>query len=223
MATAIVNDKVSRFQVFNFILSMTIVGCFLMILLKDHTSFLSNAESEIVTAKSNITNEQWVKIDQDTKKMHAKYFIDSGVYETFRHMLIPAGYDGEQVNTDDVLSQSYYNEWGINLVKNMQVLAYQIFHRINIFKLWLFLLIPLSVALVMTGYYKWKIKLFILGGANANKARIWLKVSWITFLLTLLYLLVPNMLSVLSFYSPAALVVIASVTISNLISNYHKS
>jgi hypothetical protein len=75
---------------------------------------------------------------------------------------------------------------------------------------------------MVSGYYKWRIKKYQLGGSSTGKGRLWLKVAWMLSIGFIVMLIVPPFIVSLSIYTPVVFFLVASLAVSNYIASFAK-
>ena len=83
-------------------------------------------------------------------------------------------------------------------------------------------MLPMMVAVIMTGYYTWRIKQYQLVAASTTHVRLWLKALWMVLFLFSVYLITPNIFGYYTIYAPPVLLVLVALSMSLILSNFSK-
>ena len=215
MATAISDHRASRFQIIHLILALAIVFSAIMMTTKNTPEYQKGVQDELVSAKNSLEKESWEFIENKAKARHVAWVYDSGFYNFIHKIFIPKNGGGvaEPITDDAIL---------VRLVNNMQILGYQVTFRVTLMEYWLTVIAPLTVCIVISGYYKWRRAKYKMGGASTGKSRVWLKIIWLLFIALIIVLIMPAILGSFNVYAPMIFMILLSVTISQFITAFHK-
>lgn len=218
MTTAI-TSQVSRFNLIYIIVTMLAFYAFAMMFIKDTDSFRQGVEQELTYILEKVPSKEAEYLQSVTTFRYQRWLHQSGVFAEMRRMFMPKQIDYMEDMSKGVLSR----DWNVRFLNNMQYMFYQFVMRLTLLEFWLYTMLPMSIAIVMTGYFNWKKKLYQLGGHSVNVVRLWLKIGWLFLLLLCSYLVVPSFAGVYALYAPPVLMVVLAFTISKVIESFHKS
>lgn len=213
MKTA-VTSKHTRLEVLLLVSSLSMAAMLLMLLLIDPDEYKSNVLQESYQVKAAISDNDWEVLHKETLGLQDKWINESGLYKWFLSKLVPE----KNTEWDGVVGSTMQERLAIN----GQILAYQIALRITMFKYWLFVSLPLCIALIYGSINKYKANAYRLGGAKPNLVRLYIKVIWISFCLFAFFMLAPNFVGGVLPYFPFIYLITIALLISGIIRNFHK-
>ena len=214
MSTVIANNKHSRFSIIHFILSSMIALTMISIFFMDDKGYERRIKYEVAEAMEILSKEDWDIINAKITRRFNSMYYESGIYDHISNMFIPKQKERTAFLVDEGFSY--------RAVNNISYFFYQVVYRITTFEYWLALLLPLIICIVITGFNRWRINRYRMGGANTSRARIYLKFVWMLSLTTLIVLAVPNFFATFGVYMPAIIMLGMALVISKFISSYQK-
>lgn len=214
MSTA-VTSQVTRSQFAMIMICLSVFMIFALMVIRDTDAYRSGVESEIETVRSTLTAAEWNVIDNTSKRRFSKYVHETGLFELLKDWFLPARSASE-------INQTFSGKWNYRVVENLQVFFYQCFYRLTMLEFWFWTLIPLCIAIVVSGVNAYRAKKYALEGTRANVVRIYLKVIWISFLSLIGYMIMPAMMGGIAPYAPALAFIILALATSGVASAFHK-
>lgn len=186
-----------------------------MLLLRDPVMYQAGVEKEITYVRDSLSEFEWEKLNDTTRRRFSKYLYESGAFEKIKEWLIPKVSDSE-------FNKTFSSKWNKQFVQNIQVFIYQSVHRLGLMEFWLLNLAPLMICLVIAGYNRYRVNLYGIGGASANSVRLYLKVLWFAGVGVLLYTITPNVVGAYALYTPAAMLLVLALAAKGIIESFHK-
>jgi Ca2+/Na+ antiporter len=216
MATVIANKKVSRFQVYNGMVVMMLFYVFAMLVMKDEVTYQEQVITELKNTEYHATPAVWSSIDNRARNRHQKYLYSSGAYGLIKKWFLPK-------ENDSPVNATFSGKWNYRAVMNVQVLFFQVMHRLSAIEHWAVELVSFSFAVIFWGYNKWRAGHYRLGGASVNRVRLWLKLLWLSIAMIFTFLVTPNFFGAYTYYAPAIFIVVLAFAVSKLIQSFNKS
>ena len=213
MKTA-VTSKHTRLEIILLISSLSVAAMLLMLLLTEPEEYKANVIQESYQIKKSISSNDWDVLHKETLNLQDEWVNGSGLYKWFLSKLMPE----KETEWDGVIGSTFQERLSIN----GQILAYQIALRITMFKYWLFVSLPLCIALIYGSINKHKANAYRFGGAKPNIVRLYIKIIWISFCIFAFFMLAPNFVGRFLPYFPLFYLVGIALLISGIIRNFHK-
>lgn len=212
----VVHSKMSRWAIMNLLAGFSLFGVALTMLLNNNQTYFDSLQTELVTTKESFGADSWQIIDSRAKARHKANFYDNGLFDKIVKTFLS--------DRDDYLSRNIEesDDMQMKFVNNIQVMSYQVFFRLTVLEYWMAALTPICIAIIVTGYYSWRKKRYQLGGSSTGRGRLWMKVVWALFFGFVILLIMPPFIVSLSVYTPVVFFIVASIAISNYISNFAK-
>jgi hypothetical protein len=206
----------SRWAIMNVVFGLSLLGLALTMLINNNSDYYNSLQNELVTTKNNVGSDSWNIIDSRAKARHKANFYDNGLFD-----LIVKTFLSER---DDYITRNIEQSDDIQakFVNNIQVMSYQIFFRLTVLEYWIAALAPLCIAIMASGYYKWRKKKYQMGGSSTGKGRLWMKVAWLLAVGFIAMLILPPFIVSLSVYTPVFFFLTASLAVSNYIASFAK-
>lgn len=220
MATAITDANVSRTYIVHIILSLSLLVSAVFMMLQDTPDYKRSIQGEMHTVKLSLGDTPWNIVERKTNRRFKEHFYDNGVYEWIYSTFNPNTKDNQKGGVAAVYKEDDMVLY--RFIDNSQLFAYQVFFRLSMLEYWAALTLPMGIAMILTGYYTWRRKMYQLGGASTGKGRIYMKVLWFVFISFLSLLFAPSFLASASVYAPAIFVLVASFAVSQYIANFSK-
>ena len=215
--TAISASRGRAWMIFTLV-TMLLTACFGLMIITDTEQYKAQVQAEVDKTSQWLDSEAAYRISDTVQRRQRAWIYDSGFYPAIRDAITP-----KQVDYIDKASKGVFStKWNIRLLMNGQYLAYQFIHRLTLIEFWLWTLLPLMGAMVLTGVFKWKIKQYQLGGQSVNVTRLWLKVFWALGATLSVYLFAPSAIGAASFYIPAIFLIVVAFAASQVIQSYNK-
>ncbi|WP_240224671.1 DUF4400 domain-containing protein [Rheinheimera hassiensis] len=217
--TTVITKNASRFNVIYVILALLGLYAFAMIVIKDTPQYKVAIEAELNYVLEKMPEAEGQHLESVTQGRFQRWLYDSGAFYKLKSMFMP-----KDVQYQEEMSKGIFSVKRVHQVlNNLQYLVYQFIMRITLVEFWLYTMLPMMVAMVVTGYYNWKKKTYQLGGQSVNVVRLWLKVGWGFLLLMSSYLVIPNIAGAYTLFAPPLLMFIMALAISKIIQSFHKS
>jgi hypothetical protein len=212
----LVHSKMSRWAVMNIVVGLSLFAVALTMLLNNNESYYNSLQTELITTKNNVGSDSWDIINKRAKDRHKRNFYDNGLFDKIVKTFLS--------ERDDYISRNIEesDDMQARFVDNIQVMSYQVFFRLTVLEYWITALAPFCIAIMVSGYYKWRIKKYQLGGSSTGKGRLWLKVAWMLSIGFIVMLIVPPFIVSLSIYTPVVFFLVASLAVSNYIASFAK-
>jgi len=214
MSTAI-SPRITRTH---FIFTLLTVSAFLMFIYLAITtveSYRGDVQGEISLVRDSMTAAEWNAVDDRTKRRYSEWVIQSGLYETIKDWFLPKPSGSEVV-------KSFSGKWNYQLVVNLQVFLFQVIYRLTMLEFWLWTLLPLVVAILVSGINAHRAKRYQLTGTRANIVRIYLKAVWLSVIGLVCYLVLPSMMGAFAPYAPAIAFLLFATAAAGIVSAFHK-
>jgi len=215
MSTAI-TTKHTRTQILNiiFIVSFALIIAAMAMMSTDDLKKTVTQETQSV--QTMLGDRDWRFIKSRVDFRFQKAVFDSGFFDVLKEIILP------EVNSDDPIENAINNDFLYRWVNNIQIILYQAVFRITMLEHWALTLLPLTIAIIGTGFNRWRIKRYYMGGTHANLVRLYLKASWFLVLSLITYVVFPNILSIHNPYIPPVILVLIAFIASRIIANYQK-
>jgi hypothetical protein len=222
MSTAIIQDS-TRLNLVFMLFGILFLLVFMAMVAREPDNVRADIETELMDSKTMLGAQEQVVLERQTKERFQSWFYDSGMYDFIYKMLAPA----KQVDAiEEWQAKSSYGflsrGWVYRFLENFQLYGYQFTHRITMMQFWMMTMLPMMIAIVMTGYYTWRIKQYQLTGQSTAKVRLWMKAMWFSFLLFSIYLVTPNLIGAYTLFAPPVLLALVSISIALVISSFSK-
>lgn len=222
MSTSILAKETRMHLVFA-IYVIVMLGLILQMLIRPPEDVRGSIENELVTATDYLSSDDYHYLNNRINVRFQSWIYDSGFYPAIHKALYPerqADY-AEQWQHNASLGLLSRNTL-LRMLENLQLFSYQIVHRMTLIEFWLLTMLPMMAAVVMTGYYQWRIKHYKLVGTSTSYVRLYMKVLWVILFMFSLYLITPNVFGPYTIYAPPVLLFIVACTISLVIKNFAK-
>lgn len=204
--------------------AMVIVSLFVLMIFRDPVSLQADIQTEMDHTVEYLSQSEYQLLDDKTKARYQSWMFDSGVYPTLYDALAPDEQRDYAKRMQEGASLGVLKDSRLfTILKNFKLYFYQITHRITLMEFWLATLLPMLIAVIATGYYKWRIKAYQLTGQSTAGVWIWLKVLWLMLFLFLAYAITPNLFGAYSIFAPPTLLLVVALSISYVISSFSKS
>lgn len=212
--TTVVTAKHTRLELFLILISLSVAGMLLMLLLTKPDEYKAKVLEESYQIRGSISESDWNQLHKTTLYLQDKWINESGLYKWFLSKLMPEN----KTEWDGVVSDTFQYRLSIN----GQILAYQIALRITMFKYWLYVSLPLCLALIYSAINRYRANAYSFGGSRPNVVRLYIKVIWLSLLLFTFFMLSPNFIGGLLPYFPLIYLIAVSLLVSGIIRNFHK-
>lgn len=213
--STVISNKITRFQMMNIMFGILLMYVMGLLIIKDNEAYQTEVENELRYVKQTLSKQEWAKLYDETLDRYEKLLQESGALDTIKELFLP-------IESSSEVNKAFSGEWNFRAVNNFQILVYQLLHRVTLMQYTLMLFLPLMLAIIFTGYNKWRINRFALGGQSTRAVRIWLKMVWITTSMFIAYIVVPVPIVELSLIIPPALLVLFAMAISQIIQSFDK-
>ena len=221
MSTVIAES--SRLNVIFTLFSSLFLCIFLAMVIREPESVRMGIEQELADSRVMLGPQEQVYLEQKTKDRFQLWYYDSGLYGMVHRFFAPEKQNKIIEDWQDESSLGFMSHgWIVRFLENFQLYGYQFMHRITMMQFWIVTMFPMMIAIIVTGYYTWKIQQYKLTGQSTAKVRLWLKALWIAFLLFSIYLVTPNLIGIYTLFAPPVLLILVSLSISLIISSFSK-
>lgn len=222
--STVITASSTRLNLIFMLYSMMFLIVFALMIVRTPEGVRGSIEKELNYTVVMLGPTEQISLETLTKDRFQRWIYDSGFYPGLYRALEPQrqkeGYEEwQKKGSFGFLSEG----WIWRLLENFQLYAYQIVHRLTLMEFWILTMLPMMVAIVMTGYYQWQIKKYQLAGASTTHVRLWLKALWIVLFMFSIYLITPNIFGVYTIYAPPFLLVLVALSISYIMSNFSKA
>jgi len=181
-------------------------------------------ENELTSKYDYLSASDYQYLEEKINVRFQSWAYDSGFYPFFHKAFYPERQADYAEDWQREASLGMIDGgWIIRMLENMQLFIYQMVHRITLIEFWFFTMLPMMIAIVMTGYYQWRIKQYQLSGSSTGYVRMYLKLLWIILFLFSVYLITPNIFGAYTIYAPPALLLIVALSISLVFTNFSKA
>ena len=214
MSTA-VTSQVTRSQFILIMICLSVFMIFALMVIRDTGDYRTGVQSEIETVRNTLTAAEWNAIDSTTKRRFSNYVHETGLFSIIKEWFLPAQSASE-------FNQTFSGKWNYRVVENLQVFLYQCFYRFTMLEFWFWTLIPLVIAIMVSGINSYRAKKYALDGTRPNVVRIYLKVIWLSVVSLIGYMMMPAMLGSIAPYAPAIAFLLLAVATSGVASAFHK-
>ncbi|MAA93716.1 MAG: hypothetical protein CML21_04240 [Rheinheimera sp.] len=222
MSTAISANS-TRLNLIFMLYSAMFLVVFLLMIVRSPDGVRTSIESELKHAMVMLGTEEQHQLETRTKARFQSWIYDSGFYPGLYKALEPKRQTEGMAEWQSKGSFGFLSEgWIWRLLENFQLYAYQITHRLTLMEFWMLTMLPMMVAVIMTGYYTWRIKQYQLVAASTTHVRLWLKALWMVLFLFSVYLITPNIFGYYTIYAPPVLLVLVALSMSLILSNFSK-
>lgn len=196
---------------------------FLLMIIRSPDGVRESIESELQQAMLMLGVQEQHQLETRTKARFQVWLYDSGFYDGLYKVISPKRQTEGMAEWQSKGSFGFLSEgWIWRLLENFQLYFYQITHRITLMEFWFLTMLPMMVAVVMTGYYTWRIKQYQLVAASTTHVRLWLKALWLVLFLFSIYLITPNIFGFYTIYAPPILLMLGALSMSLILSNFSK-
>lgn len=222
MATVIVANS-SRLNLIYFLFSFLLLCLFSAMVIRDPVAVRKSIEAELNDSRSMLGPVEQAYLERETKQRFQSWYYDSGLYQTVHGFFAPNKQTKIVEEWQSKSSAGFLAEgWIVQFLENFQLYGYQFMHRITMMQFWIVTMLPMMLAIILTGYYTWRIQQYKLTGQSTAKVRMWLKALWISFLLFSIYLVTPNLIGVYTLFAPPVLLALVSLSIALIIASFSK-
>jgi hypothetical protein len=218
MTKTAITSKHSRGEVLYYLLAGLMFYSFAMLFVYDTKGYQQTIENEVRATINSLEEGTAEELLEISRERQQSWIYRSGFYPTIYKFFAP-----KEVKYIDDWSKGVLGG-GImfKFLTNVQYLGYQIIHRLTVLQLWMMALLPLMMAIVMTGYYKWRITQYRLGGQSAGVVRIWSKVVWLAFITLTTYIIFPAVLGDLAVYAPVTILMLMAIGVGQIVKSFNK-
>lgn len=222
--STVISANSSRFNLIFMLYSMVLLILFLLMVVRSPDGVRKSIEDEMRLTVVMLGTEEQVAMETITNARFQSWVYDSGLYPSMYKMLAPErqreGFEEWQKKG----SFGFFSEgWIWRLLENFQLYAYQITHRITLMEFWMLTMLPMMIAIMATGYYKWQIKKYQLISSSTTHVRMWLKTLWMMLFLFSIFLITPNIFGFYTIYAPPILLGLVALSVAYIISNFTKT
>lgn len=223
MSTAIL-EKETRVHLIGWLYFAVLLALFLLILIRQSKDVNDDIEMEMMHMVDYMSVPEYTELQSRIVNRYNYIMVEKKVYETVYDLLAPTGQKTYAEQWQENASAGLIsNATMFRIIENFRLYSYQIIHRVTLMQYWTTLMLPLMVAILFTGYYRWRIKLYQLVGQSTSLVRIWMKVMWLMLSLFLIFLITPNLFGPYSIFAPPVLLIVIALSISFVISSFTKS
>ena len=192
MSTAIL-EKETRVHLIGWLYFSVLLALFMLILIRDSKDVNDDIEMEMMHMIDYMSVPEYTELQSRIIKRYEYIMVEKKVYEAVYDLLAPIGQKSYAEQWQENASAGFVsNHTLFRIIENFRLYSYQIIHRVTLMQYWTTLMLPLIVAILFTGYYRWRIKLYQLIGQSTSLVRIWMKVMWLMLSLFLIFLITPN-------------------------------
>ncbi|PTC00939.1 hypothetical protein C9975_04765 [Thalassospira xiamenensis] len=213
--TTAVTSQVTRAQFIMIMLCLSVFMIFALMVIRDADAYRNGVQSEIETVRSSLTTAEWNTVDERAKRRFSKYVHESGFFQVVQDWFLPD-------ENASAVNQTFSGKWNYRLVENLQVFLYQCIYRFTMLEFWLWTLLPLVIAIIVSGINAHRAKRYQLEGTRANIVRLYLKAIWLSALGLIGYMVLPAMLGAMAPYAPAMAFLLLAFSASGVVSAFHK-
>lgn len=222
--TTVITASSTRLNLIFMLYSMMFLIVFCLMIVRNPDNVRAGIEHELNYSVVTLGVSEQYLLETTTKERFQRWIFDSGFYPTLYAALAPERQRPEFEQWQSKGSYGFLSEgWIWRLLENFQLYAYQVTHRITLMEFWMLTMLPMMIAIIMTGYYTWQIKKYQLISSSTTHVRLWLKALWIVLFLFSIYLITPNMFGLYTIYAPPVLLILVALSISYIMSNFSKT
>lgn len=172
---------------------------------------------ELDQTASQLGKHEWDALRASATERYTRWYVTSGFEGKLQEMLLPAQ-DTKHVVINNLLTEKY----NYRFVNNVAYTVFQAAFRVEMLKFWFYLTLPVVIAIIATGYYKWRMNRYTVSSGNTMFVRMFLKSIAVSLFLIVLYVLMPHLRVPYSFYVPLVAITLTSLAISRVIAAFHK-
>lgn len=222
MSTAILGSE-NRLHLIWTLNVVVICAIFILCLFQNPKTVRASIETELKYSSQQLQSE-FKEIERLNLDRYNRWWIESGL-QRFVHQLLPEKEQSDYAkHMQENASLGYIADITLTkFVENVELYLYQIIHRLTLLQFWCLTMLPFMAAVVITGYYHWRIKFYSLTGQSTTSVRLWLKISWIVIFIFSIYLITPNLFGTYTVFAPPILLALLSIMISYILKNFSKS
>jgi len=211
------NNKRSRLRVWLFVVFVNVIGAMAMLFVMETAQLKSGIATEMEEAELRLSDNDWANIQHHAFLRYDNWFVSSGVEDVLTTMFIP-----KPTKSAIQLNRMIPEKYNYRFVNNVKYTFLQASYRVEMLQYWVWLMSPIIVALLLTGYYRWKMKAFTLKGGSTIVTKLVLRSFFFSTLLIVVFTVTPNFLAAYSFYIPPAMLLLMAWAVSHVISAFHK-
>ena len=205
-------------------LYIVLIGLVLQMLFRPPENVRTQIETELFATSTYLTTSDFQHIEHQINGRFQSWVHETNFYPVIEEALKPEKQKGYAQHWQEEASLGLLSDkWLFRLLENLQLFAYQLVHRITLLEFWTFTMLPMMIAVIMTGYYQWRIKLYQLGGSSTGHVRVYLKLMWLLLFLFSVYLITPNLFGGYTMYAPPTLLLVVAISISLVFTNFSKA
>ncbi|MCO4319910.1 DUF4400 domain-containing protein [Aliidiomarina quisquiliarum] len=199
-----------------FVVFVSLIALFGSLFLISNEKFRANLSKEVEHAQKSLHKKDFDSIEQKTNALFNKVAHDIGVIRWAGAALLP------KEGTEDIfLNQMLPQEMNYRFVNNLQYTIYQAAFRTQMLWFWFFVMLPIVIAFIVTGYYQWKIKHFSMQSGSTIAIKLFFS-GFITLVSTLLvYMLFPSLGIAGTFILPALVILAMGYFAGRAIASFH--
>ncbi|MGI2039703.1 DUF4400 domain-containing protein [Shewanella frigidimarina] len=180
--------------------------------------FQREMETEVKSLSSLINENQWLDLTLQVKNIYTNNYINNGVQEAIEDALLPKG----NYKVKEIVEKFKGDFILERVVNNIHILSYQMVYRVSMMKYWIWVMLPLFIALIYDGYMIRKIRMYEPRQISIKGSRIWTRSIVYMLVFTFCYLLIPNFLGQKAPWYPVVMLMLTALACRNTISNYMK-
>ena len=223
MSTSILAKETRLHLVFG-IYVMVFFGLLLQMIIRPPADVRTQIENELSSTVTYLSTSDYQYLENKINVRFQSWAYDSGFYPFFHKAFYPERQAEYAEDWQKGASLGLIDGgWIIRMLENMQLFIYQMVHRITLIEFWFVTMLPMMIAVVMTGYYQWRIKQYQLAGSSTGYVRMYLKLLWIILFLFSVYLITPNIFGAYTIYAPPALLLVVAISVSLVFTNFSKA
>jgi len=223
MTTAVL-EKETRIHLIIYLYLMVFIALFLLVIIRQPDQLKLDIKTEMEYTVKYMSVLEYADLQSRINNRYQSWLHDSNIYAGVYKALAPTRQKKYAEEWQENSSAGFVSNVTMHrIIDNFELYFYQITHRITLMEYWMLLMLPLMIAIIFTGYYRWRIKLYQLIGQSTSLVRIWLKVMWLMLSLFLVYLITPNLFGPYSVFAPPVLLLVMALSVSFIISSFTKT
>lgn len=211
------NNSGKKRSLYGFIIFFVCLYAVVSLFIFDSDTYRESIKIELEQSELQLSANEWEGLKSSATDRYQRWYIDSGFQTKLHDALLPAD-DTKSVVINNLLTEKY----NYRFVNNLAYTVFQAAFRIEMLKFWFFLTLPIVVAIIITGYYKWRINLFNMSSGNTMFVRVFLRSILLFMFLLALYVMMPHLRIPYAFYAPPIAIWLTSLAISRVIASFHK-
>lgn len=212
------SNQQNRSKEYSGIFIFVLIALVAQMLILNPTSFNNMVKAEVKESYRAVGHAKWLNITEKSNKQFKTLIVDSG----FKHYFL----DKISRDTEDTNPIAKLFRKLTPLVKrfanNIQVLTYQIAHRINLLNVWLYTLIPFGICQLTLSVYQWRIRGYAFGNKTKAKMTLIKKTSKLLFVVMVVYFALPCFFPLIGAFIPLILLVFITLLANRYIVTMQK-